>query len=278
MTNWHLAPDSGRHQIVEDAYKGFSITTGASSAKSSWGQLITTTPFDYYGFYFTFLGVTRAAYQYTFDIGIGVASSEKPLVEEIPTPFIRAAGHTDTECAVLYFPFFIPAGSNLHGRGRSNYTSEEVGVLGGIHGIVDNPFFNFSAAKSQTLNVDTSGPYYSRNIDPGGTANTWGSWADVSDGPMTLNAKAVLIITEARSNGARTTCDWRVQLGVGGSGNEQSILEIARTCDANSDYVAPPYEFLPVNIPASTTLRHRAMCSITDATDRQFGITYVFFE
>jgi len=276
MTNWHLAPDSGRYQIAEDDYWGFTITTGANGALSSWSELVTSTSVDFYGFYYEWLTHNRSGINYSFDIGIGTSGSEQTLVSEVNLP-MYSSNYYYGYGMWLYFPFFIPSGSNLHGRGRSSYSSSEAGIYGSIHGVVDNPFNHFLASKSQTLNVDTSNPV-SRSLDPGATADTWGSWTDVQDGPLALNAKWLFISSNGLSDTLRSTALWRVQLGVGSSGSEQPIVEFNLRCHSSGDMINPPFRWMPVNIPSNTTLRHRAMCNINTTGDRLVGVSYTFFE
>ena len=117
----------------------------------------------------------------------------------------------------------------------------------------------------------------SRSIDPGGTADTGGSWADVQDGPLALDAKWVIICTNGGANTTRENCNWNIQLGVGVSGSEQPIEAFGVTCNDSPDMPAPWVRYFAVSIPSGTTLRHRAMCDIIDATDRLLGISYYFF-
>lgn len=276
MTNWHLAPDSGRYLIAENSYWGFNIPTGSNHAKASWSQLITSTPADFFGFYYELITGNRAGYNYSFDIGIGSSGSEQSLVDDVALHRVSSATFYRLGC-VYYFPFFIPAGSNMHGRGRSNYSVSETGIYGGIHGIIDNPFNHFMAARSQTMNFNPSGTN-SRQIDPGGTINTWGSWADVQDGPLALNAKWVLICVNSGTDLTRSTAVWRFQLAVGGSGNEQPIIEFSAGVYTNTDLITPWIRWYPVNIPTGTSLRHRAMCDISTSGDRVINVSYHFFE
>lgn len=273
MTNWRMPHSGSRLVNIESNYGGFAPMCGASASKASWSQLITSTPEDYYGLVFEFAVPSYSGYQYSFDIGIGTSGSEKVLIEEVMTPLISNAGLYSVGFNML-LPFFIPAGSNLHGRGRTSHTTQYQ-IWGSMSGIADNSFGHNTYAQSQWMNVNTSIPA-ARQIDCGGTANTWTSWADLNDGPLAIDAKCLMIFKGCNDT-TRTTANWRSQLAVGGSGSEQVIAEFTTYTHTSSDYMSGPYHYLPVQIPSGTTLRHRSMCNITTATDRIINLAYYFF-
>lgn len=273
MTNWRM-PHSGSRLIdIEDQYGGFAPTCGANAAKTSWAQLVTSTPENYFGLVFQFHVPSWSGFQYSFDLGIGVSGSEKVLIEEVMTPLIAAAGLYSVGFNML-LPFFIPAGSNLHSRGRTSRTSNTQ-IWGGLTGIADNSFGRNVYAQSQWMNVNTTVPS-ANQIDCGATPNTWTAWADLTDGPLAIDAK-YLMLFKGCNDTTRTTANWRTQLAIGGSGSEQVIADTQTYTHSSSDYMSAPYLYLPVQIPSGTTLRHRAMCNIGTATDRIINLAYYFF-
>jgi hypothetical protein len=274
MTNWHMI-EGGRSNVDTASYRAFNIPTGANDALSSWTEIVTSTPEDFYGFHLEAMSVNRSSAEYMFDIAIGDSGSEVILIDN----FVMPMNPTTNQYRIgptIYFPFFIPAGSDMHVRGRSSYTAAENGIHSGLRWNIDNLFSGLHVSQSQSMHINTS-ISNSRSIDPGGIVDTWGSWADVQDGPLAIDAKWVIICTNGIANVSRTSCNWNIQLGVGASGSEQPIQTFVATCNVSSDMPAPWVRYFPVSIPAGTTLRHRAMCDITDATDRLLGISYYFF-
>jgi hypothetical protein len=273
MTNWRLPHSGNILKNIEETLGGISVPCGASGAKASWSEQVTSTPEDYYGLIFQMRVMSWSGYLWNFDIGIGSSGSEKILLEEFMTPMI--SNQARYSCAYTFpLPYFIPAGSNLHFRGRCTYGSEQsysMTVLG-LHG---ESFGHNVYAQSQWMNVDASN-VKGRDIDPGATPDTWSSWADVSDGPLSIDAK-YLIIYQGTNDAARSSCSWRTQLAVGGAGSEQVIADWTCYCHSSSDFMSSPYLWFPVQIPANTTLRNRSMCSIGTAVDRVIQVAYYFF-
>jgi hypothetical protein len=273
MTNWRLPHSGSRIKLIEPSYGGVTIPCGGSKSKASWSEQITSTPEDYYGLMIQERVMSWSGYIWNFDIGIGTSGSEKILIEEFMTPMISASGRYSCGYTFL-LPFFIPAGSNLHVRGRTSYSSQQNYYIN-LHGVADNSFGHNVYAQSQWMNVDASN-VKGRSIDPGATPDTWSSWVDVLDGPLAIDAK-YLLIYQGSNDSARSTSSWRTQLAVGGSGSEQVIAEWTCYCHSSSDFMGNPYLWFPVQIPANTTLRNRSMCSIGTGGDRVINVAYYFF-
>lgn len=114
-------------------------------------------------------------------------------------------------------------------------------------------------------------------VDPGGTASTWGSWTPLV-AATSGHCKGFFVTFGSRGNQAMTS--YAVHyfcIGVGGSGNEKVIAEyIARQTHSNHNLLLPRCtEVFWIPIPDGTRVSARAMCSITDATDRLVDITVV---
>ena len=273
MTNWHIQRP-GRFINEPNSYAGFTITTAINGAKSSWAENIASLSQDAYGIWLQNRVVSYYGQEYSFDIGIGSSGNEVPLIEEFIIPFVSYTYKYGVGIPV-YFPFFIPAGTRIVSRGRTDHgNASYVYIYCGIGIIGDNPMSPLFG-RSQWMNVDTSVPK-GRDVDPGGTADTWGSWTALQDGPLAFDAKWC-IVDITTNDASRPSASWRLQLGVGTSGNEVAIGEFISYSHTSGDWQSSPHMWFPVDIPAGTTLSNRAMCNINTAGDRLINASYYFF-
>ena len=269
MTNWRK---SSRLVKDETGYGGVEVACGASGSLASWSQRVTSTNYDYYGFFLQFQVQDWSGYQCSIDIGIGTSGSEKTLVREFMLEHTVDASKYGVG-QNIYFPFFIPAGSNLHFRGRTNHTSG-LSAWMSFYGIAESPLGPL-CSQSEYFNVNTGTPA-ARQTDCGGTANTWTSWATLQDNTLDFDAKYVMIY-QGTTYTYRSTCSFESQLGIGSSGSEQVIANWDSYTHASGDYHSGPYIAVPVQIPSGTTLRHRSRCTITSSPGRIISKSYYFF-
>jgi hypothetical protein len=273
MTNWHMI-EGGRSNLDDSAYRDFNVVCGANDALSDWAEMVTNTSEDMYGFNLECMASNLASEEFMFDIGIGDSGSEITLINDFVIPSIAGAALYRIG-PTIYFPFFIPAGSDIHARGRGSHISEGIGFYSKLRWNIDNPFSAVHVSQCQTMHIDTS-ISASRIIDPGAIAGTWGSWYDVQDGPLAIDVKWLIICNNPVADVIRSSANWNIQLGVGGAGNEQPILNFATVSHVSSGNITPWVRYFPISIPSGTTLRHRAKCEITSA-DRYVGISYYLF-
>lgn len=117
---------------------GQAVVPGATGAEGSWTQVIAATASDQpaKGFYVA-LGnsgdFTRTALNVLFDIGIGAAGAEKPILENL-----HFWGETtnDSVMPAFFGPFFfpIPAGTRIAARGQGDAAAENFDVV--VYGIL----------------------------------------------------------------------------------------------------------------------------------------------
>lgn len=247
-----------------------SVTAGASNAKGSYAQIISSTADDANGFYVWIATGTSSA-QFLVDIAIGGAGSEQVIVSNIP---VCARGNF---YQVVYCPIFIPKGTRVAARaqrdlsGTSTITVAVVLLnLGfGQHGI-------FSRGVAYGANTGTS---TGTSIDPGGSANTKGSYAQL-DAAIANPIRALSVIWGAQANSARVDASWLVDIAVGAAAAETVVLgNIPMFCDDISDCIMPLATMtFPVNIPAGVRLSARAQSSSTDAAGRVFDLAVIGFD
>ena len=115
-------------------------------------------------------------------------------------------------------------------------------------------------------------------VNPGGTANTYGSWVEFSSA-LPQNIKAFMFTIGMRGDHLLTTnTHWTFQVGVGASGSEQVIIDEWHTGGENeNDALYPKVSPLfNMNIPSGERLAVRCKCTVT-TTDRYKDVAIYAF-
>lgn len=194
------------------------------------------------------------------DIAIGAASSEQVIL-----PDLVFSGRSELFNAYV-FDIPIPAGTRVAARYQTSNTTTgtlylTVHLLGG-HWLTP-PGHNKVLAYGADA-TDSGGTV----VDPGSTANTKGSWAQIV-ASTTRRIRRLHIGLGNRANNVRSFADYLLDIGIGASTSEQVIIPDLALIGTQNELIASncATSFL-VDIPAGTRLAARAQCSITDATDR----------
>lgn len=248
-------------------------TSGSSGVEGAWVETFASTPFDAFGINVSIAPLLNATNNRLFDIGIGASGSEQVIVKDL-----ICGNRADAEMYHAYLPLKIPSGSRLAHRSLAGANSQGsfVGMTlvgGGFQG------HQASCSRCQTLGeVATSAPGGTQ-IDPGGTAGVKGGYTDVPASTTTLfHGRWLGIGLDNKVNLSRADANWLVDIAINVAGTRYNILEnIHIASDVNQsmqpDFIGP----FPLAIPAGAQLSVQAACSITEATDRLFGIIlYVF--
>jgi hypothetical protein len=236
--------------------------------EGSWTEVIASTPHDAIGLIFQQIGANNAFYA-SVDIGIGGSGSEQVLVADI----LSSGARTGSVVEMLYLPIAVPAGSRLSARIAVNQALEFsncslILVSGAGAGVVG---LGHSCTLGGTGAAGTL-------VDPGGTANTKGSWVELSAGTPFRIQQAILQ-WNARGNSAMSLASIRIDIGIGASGSEVVLIpNLVSRADATSDeFMVRAIGPLPLDIPAGTRVSARTQSTITDATDRRVFLSMLGF-
>lgn len=242
-----------------------TITTGGTpNVKTSWTQLVGSTPYDM-NMIELFITITNAANSLLLDIGIGSGGSELVVVNNILAAGASQVSH------VLRLPLFIPAGSRVAVRAQGAMATEQIRVS--FTGWFENTTPNGAWTETYGANTGDSGGTL---IDPGGSSNTKGAWVELTAATAIPIKFLILCIGHAedttRSTGGRT-----VDIGYGAAGSEIVLVpDIALISSSGTDNVTPLFNgAYVVDIPAGTRLAVRAQCSFNTANDREFDATLI---
>lgn len=111
------------------------------------------------------------------------------------------------------------------------------------------------------------------SITSGGTAHTKGSWTQIGTAPASGDACAVFV---GMNNLNASTRTFGVDIGIGASGSQVVILNnIPAVSQASGGLFACTYMFVPVNIPAGSTIWARCQSSGASQT---LNVSLILFD
>lgn len=272
MTNWNMT----REGIYTQSFARGALTApGASNTKGAWLELVSSTSFNTN---FVLMGFSTHYYsqrKYLVDLGVGGSGSEEVFVADMGTSNGSPSYIRQYLMTFFAMPLHIPKNTRIAGRYQSNSTDYLWAQL--------NLFSSYAGFGRGLAGVDTHGEVTAdsggTSVDSGGVANTYGTWVEfvASTGK---NYKGVILGQPWNGNAARATAAWKVQIGVGGLGSEEVLLdEYALACRDSDDDPSPRVSpFIPMSIPSGSRVSVRSKCGITDATDRLLDIIlYLFY-
>lgn len=260
--NTFSARHESRGERTSGSSDGTQITAaGSIDTKGSWVDLGGVTSFAYEGF--TVICMVNGGTDVLFDIGISDGTNRFVIAEDIE---YAGRKQVDEQNLALHIPVHVPAGSQLSARCQSSTASDffRLHLIG--HSANPGGYPGFSrAVKLFTVNGSRG-----TAIDPGGTANTKGSWTElIASCPADVGA----IFGVVGFNGDVTraaTASMLLDIGIGAASSEFVLvpdMSIAweATWDGPNDVFFQP---IGVNIPEGSRVAARAQCSLNTAGDR----------
>lgn len=202
-------------------------------------------------------------YKGLFDVGVGAAGSEQVIV---PNAYFETDGRIGFLIQYL-LPAHIPAESRVAMRVQTDLASavDTYCWFAGWHG---GPAFPPGVGRLEEAGVSTASSSATQ-VDPGGAANTKGSWTELVASTVSSWLGFVPIFGNNK-NIVEAAATFRVDIGVGAAGSEQAVApNLMVRGDAAMD-VKMPYCYPPIwqPIPAGSRIAVRAQSQTTDATDR----------
>lgn len=257
-------------QVYEDVSRGSNTLFAAESTVSSintkgaWVQLVAATTYAVSGVH-VYLNPDQSGAQYLVDIGVGTAGSEEVVISNIYCN--THAG--DVALTHLFFPIDIPVGTRLAVRHQCSTTNASAPLTTGLvlfgGGFTMMPGLSHWASWG-AITASSQGT----QVDPGGTANTKGSWVEFqSSTPRHVRA---LVFAVHKDGSTSAQPRWWVDVGVGASGSEVTIvpnLPFHAAASAGRQPTMPSSITVPVNIPPGTRVALRAQCNVNAANSRE---------
>jgi hypothetical protein len=265
------AADAG--SVTSSASNGTVVigSTTTTYAKALWTQIIASTVYDSSWIRITIAGEGQSGRQIAVDIGIGSSGNEVVIISNL------GMGSYGTQQVSYMFPFSVPLGTRISARLSSSLLTDNAQVVQctlfadrymspGVVSAIDTYGFN------NTTNLGQA-------VDPGGTANTKGSYAQITAGTSNDIAGFMLMFdTQGQSTPSTNhVVDWLVDLAIGGSGSEviflPNWLQIAYCWSAKNYFANGVTPYIPMQIPAGTRIAARAQCNTNASPERVFGLT-----
>lgn len=242
------------------------LTSGGSAhTKGSYVELVSAL-----GFTATAVQIvvvrTSSSQVVLLDLAIGAAGAETVVVPNLITDNWAGGASASTHHGAAHWtlPLAVPSGSRVAARCATSSASQSVWVAvtfvaaGATPGVA--AFTNYGAVSGTTSGT---------TVDPGGTANTKGSYVELT--PSTGAVTQVLVPLVGINNSSPSAAQWAVDVATGAAGAEVVLLPDLRFGTPSgasggrlSLHALPFLTYLP----AGTRIAVRASCDITDASDR----------
>lgn len=247
---------------------GTTLSITVANTKGPFSVLTTSTPRNAGAILVFFGDRASAASKGLVDVAIGA-----PGAEQIILPNLHVSqGANEAPKYSYFFTLPIPANTQLSARWQSNSTlspSTPITVALLSYPLISGP----PCGEVDVYGLSASSASATTTIDPGGTANTKGLWTTVAASSLTNSMCYFTVAFDNLANSARTLADWLLDIAIGPSGSEQTIVSNFPLSAADiSDFISPYTQLFGLAVPRGTRISMRSQCSIIDATDRLFGV------
>lgn len=267
---------NSRHEVVVSGIVGGSATDGvtvaASASVDTKGTWVTNSAYKP-SFTWNMLNLcvwNASAESYLMDIGVDDGSSNVFVI----APDLRVPGLRIARSGAMHFqlPLHVPQGKQLAFRCQSASGTNGVRIIcgGSSNGIYGAQGYS----RMVSLYTPAAG---SRGItiDPGGTANTKGSWVQMTSSSSDRVVGLMMAVGDAGDIARAAAQNIAIDIGIGASSSERVVVpDITFTADTNSDQWGPRVTGIyPCDIPSGTRFALRSQCSVNTASDRLIDCT-----
>lgn len=268
MPDWSLLGGGTRLETAgadTSDSEGTDTAAGAADTKTAWVEMIASSSFDAHTVVFT---AKTQKVSYLADFAVGAAASEQTIISNL-----MFSGDDDDFSLSWTLPLFIPAGSRLAVRKQSSVGSS----LSAVAYLIGKPLFASSGLGRMTSYGPNTADSGGVEIDPGGVANTKGSWVQID--ASTANPMKMLMMTfSCGEDLSKTFTSWLFDIAVGSGGSEQVIVENFMLNVGPDEALGGHLGPIPINIPAGSRIAVRSQCDITGATDRVLDVSIYGFD
>lgn len=209
---------------------------------------------------------SSAGRKYLFDIGTGAAAAEVAIASNMM--WASSTGGFNINLPSFLLPLAIPAGTRISARAQAQSQPATMGLK--LHGI-EGSGGGSSATTHGAVTASTDGT----TIDPGGSANTKGSYVQlVASTSVTYDYLIVMI--SGRGNPGPAGALFAVDIALGAAASEVVLIpDLLVSSNAALDSFLPPVYGFPVPIPSGSRISARSASTTTDATDRLLDVVVI---
>lgn len=251
--------------FLENAATGGTVGASVSTnTKGVYTELITSTGYDADGIMVQ-LQVNDVLAGGLMDFAVGGSGSEQIIMANV------LIGQMARASTWVFIPINLPAGSRVAARVQCTISNQAFAIATHLYraGLWGPP----PGGTIVTFGADTSDSG-GQVIDPGGTIDTYGSWAQLS-ASTGQDIAAVFLMVGNRQNSAPVdqAGNFYLQLGIGAAASETVVWGPIRFGSSIRGLYGPlPSVWFPVSIPAGSRLAARARAGTNNATDRLFDL------
>jgi hypothetical protein len=248
---------------------GTTVTSNASANTKGTYAVLSASTSDACDGVIVVIGRTSVSTDFLVDIATGAESSETDLISNLP---VQSRSSVFTTPA-FYIPVPISAGTRITARCQSNTGGASCTVLCYLISF-DNVHVDSDTTAIVTYGATTADSG-GTSIDPGGVANTKGSYVEITSS-TTADAKFIIPMVAGQNNAIRTGGSWLLDIAKDSGPEVDIISNLYFDTHTNTDSILPTvYPPIPVEVSSGTRLAVRAQSDITDATDRLLDVILI---
>jgi hypothetical protein len=241
-----------------------AVTANATAdTKGSWSEFIASTTNTTYWLSLQSLSNSNDQ-SFLVDIGVGAASSEVVVIENIP---IWCNGN---KAESILIPLTIASGSRIAARCQCSTGSEVIELALHLH---DDDSYGTSASNI-TIGADTANSA-GTSVDPGGTINTKGSWVELTSSSSADIDWMCIKPSIYLNNNIGDNYHYLIDIGVGGAGSEVVVVS---NLYYNHDLGETGFNsniMLKHTIASGSRIAVRCQASAADAADRDISMAII---
>jgi hypothetical protein len=208
-------------------------------------------------------------------LAIGAAGSEQAIAVMKVSFCFNGSEHQQSN---YLLPIAVPAGVRLSLKNVCSNNQDVTAIITGVSGsLLANHGCSYAEILGTTPNVTPNGTL----VDPGGTANTLGAWAQITASSPHAYSYITLAVGGNGSSDRGADYQWLVDIGIGAAGSEQVLIQQIFFASVGASGwglptipIAGPYA---VSIPAGTRIAVRCQSSNNTLASRELDVGLIGF-
>lgn len=267
MTNWAML--GGGISKVTKIYEGGMASTTANT-KGSWVDLSASgEDYNIFGLTLMTYSMSYEGEEYLVDVGLG--STPDIIINNL------SISRKAIRVGIGYnLPIYIPKNTEIQARQQSTYagTQQLSTCAYAWQGARWGSPKAFTKVLTYGANTSDSGGTL---VDPGGTANTFGSYVQFASGGLPHAIQGFMLTFGSRDDWARASTHWYVDVAKN-YGSEETLIDqwIVGACDEFDAPVTAQSPFFPIRVEEGEDFSIRTKCSLA-TSDRYIDIVLYCF-
>jgi hypothetical protein len=253
-----------------------TTSSGSANTKGAYVQLSASSSFASNWAHVVFHGATTgvAALRHLVDIATGAGGAEVDVLPNLATDMASAAGSSVQLGGLYGLPLAIAISTRIAARNQSSGTSRSVVVSVEVRAAGSMP--GITTFTNHGSDTSTSGGL---SLDPGGTANTKGSYTQLTASLAAVAQFLLMMATHNASSTSGASSTWAMDIATGAGGSEVVLVSDMRFIwpfSTNAYIMTPRSQGVGTYIAASTRVALRVSCSTNTATLRLVHVAALY--